>query len=131
MPKAKQLTKDDLQFKSDAQRELMRVILAKFREYLDREQHYYGLMGMSTSHITLKAIEDFTTLRAFWPPELVVAGRYGSGTIYQLEDHTITKVQSSIRKELDKLAEQSYLEKIGNEHERRWRPIKALKGVTL
>lgn len=119
-----------LNFQSDRQRELMRVVLDRFAEFDKRNQTYYGLEGMSTSHLTLKAIGDFDTLHAFWPSEnITIDPRMGN--LYYLGDDTLTKVQSSIRTEVEKLATQGLLERLGNEHERRWRPAKYLKGVTL
>lgn len=119
------LTKEDLSFTNDAQRELMRVIFERYDEFAKRKQHYYALMGMSTHHILVKAMADFTTLYAFWPRHMVESSlRYGN--IYRMEPETLGEVQSSIRAELDKLAVKGYLEKVGNEHERRWRPVKDL-----
>lgn len=124
------MNREDLTFKTKRQEELMRVVLHCFADFVKREQPYYGLEGMSTSHITVHAIQDFKTLRAFWPVELVEESRY-SGTIYHLDDDTMRKVQTNVRTDLDKLQKAGYIEKIGNENERRWRPVKGLKGVTL
>lgn len=119
------LTKESLTYSSAKQRELMRVIFEAYEQFASRKQHYYPLMGMSTSHISQHAVQDFTTLHAFWPPELVESTlRYGN--VYRLEPDTLSKVQTAVRAELDKLATKGYIEKVGNEHERRWRPVKDL-----
>lgn len=127
----KKLTKEDLKFDNPHHAELMRVVLAKFKEYDDRKQYYYELVGMSTSHITLKAIDDLTTLHTFWPDDEVEYDRNRRGNIYLLGPKTLTKVQTAVRVALEKLEKLSFMEKVGNEHERRWRPAKGLKGVTL
>jgi hypothetical protein len=77
-------------------------------------------------------IDDIALMRDFWPTEMVDDSRRGGyGTIYMMDEKTMTKVQTNIRTTLDKLATLGYLEKIGNDDERRWKPIKALRGVTL
>lgn len=118
-------------FQTTRQRELMRVVLDRFAEFEKRQQHFYALEGMSTSHLTLKAIGDTKTLYAFWPPEHRKYSRDIGGQVFLMEDDTLTRVQSEIRKDIDKLSAMGYIEKVGNEHERRWRPAKHLKGVTL
>lgn len=125
------MDREDLKFKTERQKELMRVVLHCFADFLKREQPYYGLEGMSTSHVTVHAVQDFKTLRAFWPPELVEETGFRHGTIYHMDGDTLRKVQSGVRADLDKLQKAGYIEKIGNENERRWRPVKGLKGVTL
>jgi hypothetical protein len=107
---------------TERQRELMRVINECFDEFAKRNQTYYALDGMTTAHITLHAIQDFTTLKAFWPKELV-DNQYGR-TTYLLNDDTMSKVQSSVRDSLNQLFDKAHIERIGNEHERRWRPVK-------
>lgn len=108
----------------------MRVVLDRFAEFDKRGQAYYGLEGMSTSHLTLKAIGDLKTLHAFWPGDQV-SYDLKHGNLYMLADDTLTKVQSNVRTEIEKLEKRGYIERLGNEHERRWRPAKTLKGVTL
>jgi hypothetical protein len=107
---------------TERQSELNRVILECFDEFDRRGQSYYGLDGMTTAHITVHAIQDFTTLKAFWPKDLV-QHRLGQ-TVYCLEDDTMSKVQSAVRSSLEQLVEKGWVERIGNEHERRWRPIR-------
>lgn len=119
---------------TERQKELWRVINDCYDEYDKRGQHQYKLNGMTTAHVTLHAIGDFTTLKVFWPAELVqtVRGGYYSGgsTTYLLENDTITKVQSSIRSALDQLADKGYIEKTGNLEERRWLPVRPKKPET-
>lgn len=126
----KKLTAEDLSFDNERQRLIMQVLLSKFADFRKREQHFYLLEGMSTSHLTLKAIENRNTLHAFWPTE---HQRYSfqHGNIYMLEEDTIVNVQKEISKEINKLVKKGYIEKLGNENERRWRPVKDLTGVTL
>lgn len=121
---------DGLEFNTARQRELMRIILEAFAEYRRREQHFYKLQGMSTSHIVVHAIQDFATLRAFWPKDLVSTSGTG-GQLYALEEDTLYKVQNAVRDSVKQLMERGYMEKLGNEDERRWRPVKMLDGVTL
>lgn len=108
---------------TERQRELMRVIIECFDKFKQREQHYYVLDGMSTAHVTVHAIQDFTTLKAFWPTNLVVRSLL-HGTVYQLEEGTMAKVQSAVRDVLVQLCDKGWIERLGNEHERRWRPTK-------
>lgn len=123
-------TAETLTFKNDKQRELMRVILKDFLEYTKRDAHYYLGNGMSTSHIVVHALlQDFTTLAVFWPPELVHP-RIG-GVTYELADDVMRRAQNDVRKTLDELTKLGYIEKIGNTDERRWRPVRSLKGATL
>ena len=109
---------------TERQKELMRVINECFGEFAKRQQHYYGLDGMSTHHVTLHAIQDFTTLRAFWPSDLVERNTRTGQTVYLLEEKTMSKVQSAVRDALVQLQEKGWVERLGNEHERRWRPIR-------
>lgn len=108
---------------TERQRELMRVIIECFDKFKKREQHHYVLDGMSTAHVTVHAIQDFTTLKAFWPNNLVVHSLL-HGTVYQLEEGTMAKVQSAVRDVLVQLWDKGWIERLGNEHERRWRPTK-------
>lgn len=131
MPTKTALTKSDLRFSTDRQRELMRVILAEFAEFEKRGQPYYGLEGMSTAHVTVEALlGDFKTLQAFWPKALVHHEADGSMG-YEMREDTLRKAWNALRSTLEQLEEKGYLEKIGNENERRWRPDKSLRGVTL
>jgi hypothetical protein len=114
---------------TEGQKELLRVLEDRFDEYDRRGQTNYRLNGMSTSHITLKCMQDFTTLKVFWPPELVQY-RYGQ-TVYGLEDDTLNKVQSSIRSTLEKLMDKGWVERVGNEDERRWRLIRDKKETKI
>lgn len=109
-------------FTTERQRELMRVIQECFDKFAQRNQSYYQLDGMTTAHVTVHAIADFTTLRAFWPQRLVEYRGIG-GAIYHLEDGTMSDVQSAVRSTLEQLQAKGYIERLGNEHERRWRPI--------
>lgn len=104
------------------QRELLRVIDECFDNFAKRNQSYYSLDGMSTAHVALHAIADFQTLQAFWPERLV--DRHLGTVIYRLEDNTMSQVQSSVRDVLAQLQDKGYVEQLGNEHERRWRPIR-------
>lgn len=106
---------------TERQRELLRVIEQCFDDFYKRNQSYYTLDGMTTAHITLHAIADFKTLQAFWPSRLVDR-MYGS-VIYRLEDTTMSSVQSAVRDCLSQLLDKGYIERLGNEHERRWRPV--------
>ena len=116
---------------SGSQREIMRVILNAFKDFEDRKQHHYILNGMSTSHITVHAVlKDLAAIHIFWPKNQIV-DHPGGGHTYQLSDDVGSKVQSTIRSDLDKLANKGLLDKVGNEDERRWKPVKALRGVTL
>ena len=126
----RKLTTSDLKFTHPRQRELMRVLLKKMSDYQKRGQTHFTLNGMSTSHLTLKCIEDHETLHAFWPEEETQRdARYG--TVYMMGDETMTKVQSKIRDEIKKLAGKGYIEEMGNENERRYRPQKELIGQTI
>lgn len=107
---------------TERQRELVRVIDECFDNFYQRGQSYYTLDGMTTAHVTLHAIADFTTLRAFWPKRLVENSF--RGTVYHLEDDTMSHVQSAVRDSLSQLWDKGYVERMGNEHERRWRPIR-------
>lgn len=128
------MTARDLKFTNSRtgkrQKQLMRVVLSKFANFQQRGQTYYGLEGMSTSHLTLKVIEDLGALHAFWP---AADQQYdpNHGNLYRLGDGTMRKVQSTVLAEIKKLVDKGYLEEKGNEHERRYRPVKELKGVTL
>jgi hypothetical protein len=125
------MTAQDMKFKSDRERVLMEVTLAKFADFAKREQHEYLLNGMSTSHVVVSVMKRFNDhLTKFWPAELI-RHRIGYALTYQLEDDVFERVQTNIRNSLDKLAKAGYLEKVGNEDERRWKPVKALRGVTL
>jgi hypothetical protein len=116
-------------FKTERQRELMRVVREDFRTYRKREAHQYLLNGMSTSHIVLHAIRDYTTLRAFWPKHLV--RDQGGQSIYELQPDTLGKVQDAVRDTLRQLHEMGLLEKLGNENERRWRvPRRELEALS-
>lgn len=126
---APKLTKNDVEKLNQKERELMRIVLEAFEEYRKREQHYYLLEGMSTYHISGHATEQLNTMYMFWPKNLIKQ-QFGT-TIYELDGTSIRKLNSAIRDTLGKLADKGFLEKIGNEHERRWRPAKSLKGVTL
>jgi hypothetical protein len=108
---------------TDRQKELLRVIESSFTEFAKRGQTYYTLDGMSTAQVTLHAIQDFETLQAFWPTELV---RWDTrnGKVYQLNDDTMSKVQSSVRDSLKQLSEKGWIEQAGNIDERRWRYVK-------
>lgn len=119
----------DLKFSNEKQREVMRLVLLHFEEFRKRGAHQFLLNGMSTTHVMKDAVESTVCLQAFWPKHLVTQ-RYGT-TIYQIEDGVFSKVNSGVRDVLDQLAKKGYLEKVGNEDERRWRPIKTLAGVTL
>lgn len=113
---------------TERQRELMRVITECFDKYYERQQHYYMLDGMSTAHVTVHAIGDFVTLQAFWPKELIRDDF--RGRVYMLEDETMTKVQSAVRTTLEQLEEKGHIERMGNEHERRWRPVREARNQT-
>jgi hypothetical protein len=125
------VTKTDLSFNTSRQKELMRVILAEFAEFDKRKQEYYWLEGMSTAHVAVQALlGDFTTLAVFWPKGLVNKEADG-GVIYSLQEDTMNKAWSAVRSCLEQLEGKHYIERLGNEHERRWRPNKSLRGVTL
>lgn len=119
-----------LRFDSPQQKAVMRVLLDRFSKFEQRKQTHYLINGMSTSHLALHVIDDKETIHAFWPTE-AQRHDFRNGNVYMLEDGVITKMQSSVRKEIEKLVTRGYIERMGNEHERRWRPAKHLKGVTL
>lgn len=112
------------------QRELMRVLLKKFKDFDSRKQHFYLSNGMSTSHLTLKVIEDLPALHAFWPTK---DQKYdpAHGNLYRMGDKTMHSVQSSVLRDIKKLVDQGFIQEFGNEDERRYRPVKELHGVTL
>jgi uncharacterized heparinase superfamily protein len=114
---------------TDRQKELLRVLNDSFTAFAKRGQQYYALDGMSTHHIVVHAIQDFTTLREFWPTELVEKG-YGARVVYGMQDDTLSKVQSAVRESLKQLAEKGWVEQAGNEHERRWRLVKKKDVIT-
>lgn len=130
MPTRK-LTVSDLSFTHPRQRELMRVLLKKMADYQKRGQTHFTLNGMSTSHLTLKCIEDRDTLYSFWPAEHTQFNRELGANVYMISDDTMTKLQSTIRDDIKKLARKGYIEEMGNENERRYRPNKELIGQTL
>lgn len=124
------MTAKDLKFTRKRQRELLRVLLNKFRDFEQRKQHFYISNGMSTSHLTLKCIEDLGALHAYWP---VKDQKYdpNHGHLYRMSDDTMRKVQSTILSDIKRLAKVGYIQEFGNEDERRYRPAKDLKGLTL
>jgi hypothetical protein len=103
---------------TERQRELLRVLEIAFTEFDKRGQTNYALNGMTTHHVVVHSIQDFTTLKAFWPSGLVTH-RYGQ-TIYQLDDDTMSKVRGAVTDTLNQLVEKGYVEKVGNAEERRW-----------
>ena len=121
----------DLVFSNEKQREVMRLVLKHFKEFREREQHHFLLNGMATTHVMKDAVESDVALKAFWPRHLVEHRPLEGRTTYLIEEGVFSKVNSGVRDVLDQLAKKGYLDKIGNEHERRWRPVKSLIGVTL
>jgi hypothetical protein len=108
--------------RTDRQRELLRVIRESFDRFATRGQHYYKLEGMATDSIVKHAVQDFTTLRAFWPQALRHPSWIGNGgETFELHEDTLEKVQNAVRETLDQLVDYGYVLKVGNEHERRWR----------
>ena len=114
------IAKEQKPLTNERQKELLRVVETCFGEFERRGQEHYRLDGMTTHHVVNHAIQDFTTLHAFWPKELIRKDRL-NGVIYLLDEGTISKVQSSIRDTLDQLAEKGWINKVGNKQERRWR----------
>jgi hypothetical protein len=109
---------------TERERELLRIIKAKFSDFNRRQQHFYIGGGMSTSHIVLKVLEDIKQIEAFWPAEHVRKS-WAGGVSYVLADDVFKKVQNAIRDTLNSLYKKSHLEKIGNSDERRWKPTYA------
>ena len=106
------------------QEALLRVVKQMFSDFHQRQAHYYLGNGASTSHIIVHVIQDFETLRIFWPEELVSSKVFG-GTTYGLESDTLYRVQQRVRDVLKQLEAKGHLEKIGNTDERRWKPTYA------
>lgn len=105
--------------RTDRQRVILDLLNSDYQTYKSREQHHYVLNGMSTSHIALHALKEPGVLLEFWP-----ANRFDrNGNIYDLA-RTIERTQDAIRDSLKQLVTLGYVEKMGNEHERRWRPTK-------
>ena len=127
----RKLTTSDLKFTHPRQEHLMRVLRKKTAEYQKRGQTHYTLNGMSTSHLVLKCLEDADTMYSFWPTSDQQWNNEIQQTLYRIGDGTMTKVQSKIRDEIKKLVAQGYIEEMGNENERRYRPNKDLIGQTL
>lgn len=127
----RKLTVSDLSFTHPRQKELMRVLLKKMSDYQKRGQTHFTLNGMSTSHLTLKCIEDHQTMFAFWPAENTQWNHELGDNVHMIDDGTMTKLQSTIRDDIKKLVRKGYIEEMGNENERRYRPNKELIGQTL
>lgn len=114
---------DKMPLTTDRQRELLRIVEKKFGEFAQRNQQYYPLLGMSTHHIVNAVIADIQALRIFWPKDRIRDHGPLGGVSYMLEDDVMEKAQDAVRATLVQLAEKNYLERVGNENERRWRPL--------
>lgn len=111
--------------RSDRQRTALRVIKAKFSDFNKRQQHFYLGGGMSTTHVVTSIIADINDLHLFWPKELIRNKGLFGGHTYVLESDVMRRVQSSINRTLNELADLGHLEKVGNSDERRWKPTYA------
>lgn len=118
---------------TERQRELQRILQESFATYDERyngPMHFYGLMGMSTDSVLRHVMEaPITALTIFWPKELIQE-RYNTGRTFLLEDGAMAKAMSNVRSTLDQLVDRGWVEKVGNEHERRWRPTRDPKDST-
>lgn len=106
------------------QQALLRIIKRKFSDFQKRQQHYYLGGGMSTTHVVTAVISDIEDLKLFWPKELIKTSFLG-GQSYVLADDAMRRVQSTINRTLNDLADAGHLEKVGNNDERRWKPTYA------
>jgi hypothetical protein len=120
---------EDLKFNTERQRLLMKQVLDDMQEYRDTDRTYYTVNGMSTHHIVNHAIRDTKVLTAFWPAKNI--RKTPQSLSYELVPGVMGKCQDALRDTLKQLAKKGYIEQMGNEHERRYKPMKALKGVTL
>lgn len=114
-----------LKFNTARQEKLWAVIQAMEAEYKRRDQQYYLINGMSTSHIVCHAIAEPDAIDIFWPKEMIE--RVGNRTTYALGDKCIQKMQNAVRDTIKQLAGFGYIETMGNEHERRWRTSKKFR----
>jgi hypothetical protein len=106
--------------KTERQKALWNLLSRDFSELRRRDAQFYLLNGMSTSHITLHVMRggDAAALAAFWTPPKSRA----ASTLQKDLPKSITDAQNAIRTTLSQLASRGYVDTLGNEQERRWRP---------
>lgn len=108
-------TEATTKFRTRRQEVLFQQLAEDMETYRKREQAQYLLNGMSTSHIVLHALKRPETLLEFW--NAFSAIKVNSFDVAR----GIEKTQDAIRDTLHQLEGLGLVEKMGNEHERRWR----------
>ena len=102
---------------------LLRIIKSKFSDFHRRQQHFYLLQGMSTTHVGWSMFADAQSVKLFWPKDLIQEKPYGRGTTYIMQGEFGRRIQATVTDTLKTLHQKGYLEKLGNSDERRWKPI--------